>query len=196
MSNSIRLHDMPQCPDGTYVNVTALFRLGIPHINLRALAALADIGLNHNAPKFVAGILRFRIPIAHYVNDEQAYDQDVAALVNNNGKVVLTGASNEENANAAAWALVLYLRKHNMPARMLNFKIQNIVVTFHAGFKINLKRFLQVGAGKVEQTTCFPAAIYTIGEKKIKYPDHCVVLGMFCRCVCVDCRLHMEFSSL
>jgi TATA-box binding protein (TBP) (component of TFIID and TFIIIB) len=163
MLNILKPADRPECPGGRTVNVAAQFTLGLKKLNMKALVLGKDLGLGQNQKKFVASLVRIRNYPPHWWSESETHPnpQDVTALVYHTANVVLTGASNEFMARTAAWLLVHMLRGADLPVRMINFQIENIVAQFRLGFQVNLVDFARDYGAMVDyDPSVFPAAIY------------------------------------
>ena len=61
------------------------------------------------------------------------------ALIFASGKMVCTGAKNEECAKVAAWKFAWIIQKLGNPVQFTQFKIQNIVASCDIGFSVDLE---------------------------------------------------------
>ncbi len=174
--------DRPDYPGGRTVNVAAQFTLcthargsklnpdssngggggsNKKFLNMQKIGLMRDMGFGSNQKRFTASLCRIRVYPPHFGDGPCASPQDVTALVYHTGNVVLTGASNVQMANAAAWNLTYYFSKHGIPVQMRNFKVENIVAKFHTGFYVDLAAFKRARGILVKYNPDqFPAAIY------------------------------------
>lgn len=174
---TLKLDDLPDAPGGTIVNVAGLMNLGLKELNLRSLVLLFGMGLCHSKKRFPAAIGRIRTSAPTFTPHKDV-PQDVTALIFNTSNVILTGAPNEYVARTGAWLLIYMLRKEGIPARMLNFEVENIASKFSLGFKVDLDKFFEhLGAALVTYVPeLFPAALYCENKQKKKKKKHLTVL--------------------
>lgn len=157
-------------------NIVATFSVGQSFVDLQALTMRACF-VEFNASRFAAAVLRL-------------VDPKTTCLIFASGKGVCTGARNEHLAQLAATKYVALLRLAGVPARLCDFKIQNMVSTVHCPFRIDL-----VGFERVEQGFCsyephlFPGLMYRVRSShttpKGQQTENVVVFLVFVSGKCV-----------
>ncbi|KAJ6246161.1 tata box-binding protein-like protein [Anaeramoeba flamelloides] len=100
-------------------------------VNFKTKLDLKDISLRarnaeYNPKRFSALIMRIRDPKA-------------TALIYGNGKLVCTGAANEDLSKKACRKFARILQKLGYSIKFVNFKIENIVATSSVNFRIKLE---------------------------------------------------------
>jgi transcription initiation factor TFIID TATA-box-binding protein len=82
--------------------------------------------------------------------------------------MIVTGAKNLEDSNAAARKYVSIVQKVGFPARFTNFKVQNMTATCDVGFPIRLEGFLYAhSAHATYEPELFPGLIYRMVDPKV-----------------------------
>ncbi|KAL0211088.1 hypothetical protein P9112_009386 [Eukaryota sp. TZLM1-RC] len=125
----------------------------------------------YNPRRFAAAIVRILEPKA-------------TALVFRTGKMVVTGAANEDDCLRAARRFCRILQKVKCPVRFTDFKVENIVGVTNVGFSIDLEA-LHVRHSKFAQyePELFPGLIYRIHEPKV-----CLLIFVTGRVVCTGAK--------
>jgi transcription initiation factor TFIID TATA-box-binding protein len=129
-------------------------------LNLKCELDLRDIALKarnaeYNPRRFAAVIMRIREP-------------KTTALIFASGKMVCTGARNEEDSRKASRQYAKIIRKLGFNVKFTEFKIQNIVGSCDVQFPIRLE-----GLASEHSKFCnyepemFPGLIYRMGNPKI-----------------------------
>ncbi len=100
-------------------------------VNLNCKLNLKNIALHarnaeYNPRRFAAVIMRLRRP-------------KTTALIFSSGKMVCTGAKNEEASKIASRKFARIVQKLGNPIQFSSFKIQNIVGSCDVGFPIDLE---------------------------------------------------------
>lgn len=95
-------------------------------------------------------------------------DPRCTALIFKTGKIVCTGARNENDAHFAARKFARILQKLSYPVKFLDFKIQNIVATVDLRFPIRLENLNQVhGQFSSYEPELFPGLIYRMVKPRV-----------------------------
>ena len=109
----------------------------------------------YNPKRFSAVIMRLRQP-------------KTTGLIFSSGKIVITGAKDEEKCHLAARKFTRVIQKLNFPAKFGNFMVQNVVGTCDVEFPIRLEgiandhqRFSSY------EPELFPGLIYRLAEPKL-----------------------------
>lgn len=91
------------------------------------------------------------------------------ALVFASGKMVVTGAKNEDDCKEAAGKYVAIIRKVGFAqAGFHDFKIQNITATLDVGFPIRLEGLIYAHAAlSTYEPELFPGLIYRMEDPKV-----------------------------
>lgn len=90
------------------------------------------------------------------------------ALVFRSGKIVCTGARNEDMANLGCRKFARIIQKLNYPARFTEFKIQNLVATVDLRFPIKLENLNQMhGQFSSYEPELFPGLIYRMVKPRV-----------------------------
>ncbi|XP_063696716.1 TBP-related factor [Culicoides brevitarsis] len=90
------------------------------------------------------------------------------ALVFRSGKLVCTGARNEEMANLGARKFARIIQKLGFAVKFLDFKIQNLVATVDLRFPIKLENLNQMhGQFSSYEPELFPGLIYRMVKPRV-----------------------------
>lgn len=109
----------------------------------------------YNPQRFQAVIIRIR-------------DPRTTALIFHSGKLIVTGAKNEDDCHTAARKYVGIIQKIGFAAHFRNFRIQNITATCDMGFPIRLEGFLyKHAASSTYEPELFPGLVYRMKEPKV-----------------------------
>lgn len=134
-------------------NIVSTVNLCVP-INLRQMA-LSCKNTEFNPRRLNAIIVRIREP-------------RTTALIFASGKMVCTGAKNEEDSRLASRKFARIVQKLGYDAKFINFKIHNIVASCDLGFNISLEA-LSIGHRDhcSYEAEIFPGLIYHMLKPKI-----------------------------
>lgn len=133
--------------------ISMLCRNCVGTVNLNCALDLALIttrarNAEYNPSRFPAVVLRLAEP-------------KCSALIFRSGKMVVTGAKNEDDTCFAARKIAKVLKKLGFDTRFLNFAIHNIVGTGDVGFPIRLEGIAQEHAAFCSyEPELFPGLIY------------------------------------
>jgi transcription initiation factor TFIID TATA-box-binding protein len=128
--------------------------------NLKCVLDLREIALKaknaeYNPSRFAAVIMRIKEP-------------KTTALIFSSGKMVCTGARNEEESKQASRTYAKIILKLGFPAKFSEFTVQNIVASCDVKFQIRLeglaKEYLKYCSYEPEM---FPGLIFHMGDPKI-----------------------------
>jgi len=123
-------------------------------LNLKTIALHAR-NAEYNPRRFAAVIMRLREP-------------KTTALVFSSGKMVCTGAKNEEQSKTAARKYARIIQKLNFNVQFTNFKIQNIVGSSDVKFPIDLENISQRHHEYCSyEPEIFPGLVYRMMDPKI-----------------------------
>ena len=129
-------------------------------VNLDCKLELKKIALHarnaeYNPKRFAAVIMRIR-------------DPRTTALIFSSGKMVCTGAKDEEKSKLAARKYARVIQKLGFPARFKDFKIQNIVGSCDVKFPIRLEGLVLAHSQfSSYEPELFPGLIYRMFTPKI-----------------------------
>lgn len=129
-------------------------------INLTCRPDLQRIGTHarnaeYNPSRFSAAILRLREP-------------RTTALVFSTGKVILTGAKNEDDAMLAARKVTKVLQKLGDAAKCTSFTLRNMVASGDFGFPVRLEGLAQAHLKSCSyEPELFPGLIYRVEVPKV-----------------------------
>jgi len=112
--------------------------------------------VEYNPQRFKAAILRLLRPQA-------------TALIFSSGKMVVTGAKNEDDALLASKNVRKILHKVGVPTRFTEFKVQNIVGSTDVGFPIRLEGICDGAHHRhsVYEPELFPGLVYRMESPKV-----------------------------
>lgn len=144
----------------TIVNVVSTYNLGGLTLNLRKIAIYErdKIPVKFNPMRFAAATVNL-------TNE----DDKTTALMFGSGNMVHTGAKTEEEARLHAHTLVRFLNTFlDIPARVTDFTITNIVCDFKLGFEVDLSAIKkELGTRAKYNPIKFPACrILSIDDPK------------------------------
>jgi transcription initiation factor TFIID TATA-box-binding protein len=123
-------------------------------LNLREIALRAK-NAEYNPKRFAAVIMRIKEP-------------KTTALIFASGKMVCTGAKNEENSKKAARQYAKIINKLGFQVKFTNFKIQNIVANCSIGFLIKLEKLANAHSRHCSyEPEMFPGLIFRMLKPKI-----------------------------
>lgn len=129
-------------------------------VNLSCPLKLRDIALHarnaeYNPRRFAAVIIRLREP-------------KTTALVFASGKMVCTGAANEQACRTAARKFARMIQKLGAPVCFNSFRIQNVVGSVDVGFPIDLERMSNLNNSFCRyEPEVFPGLIFKVFEPKL-----------------------------
>lgn len=124
------------------------------HPDLMKIATHAR-NVEYNPKRFSAAICRLREPKA-------------TALVFNSGKMVVTGARNEDDSQLAARRIARVVQKLGFAAKFTEFKIQNMVGTADVRFPIRLEGLAdEHGRFSSYEPELFPGLVYRLQKPKV-----------------------------
>ena len=137
----------------TLQNIVSTVNLAAP-LHLRKMALLCR-NSEYNPKRLNALIMRIREP-------------RTTALIFASGKMVCTGARDEEQARLSSRKFARIVQKLGYEVKFLNFKIHNIVASCDLGFNIHLEA-LSIGHRNYcsYEAEIFPGLIYHMVEPKI-----------------------------
>lgn len=136
------------------------FRNVVSTVNLKCKLDLKKIALlarnaEYNPKRFAAIIMRIREP-------------RTTALIFSTGKMVCTGAKNEEDSRLAARKYARIIQKLGFEAVFSDFKIQNMVASCDVKFPIRLEGLaLKHTTFSSYEPEIFPGLIYRMVEPRI-----------------------------
>lgn len=134
-------------------NIVATCSLNCP-LRLKDIALHAR-NAEYNPRRFAAIIMRLREPKA-------------TALVFSSGKIVCTGAQNEELARTASRKIARIIQKLGNPVVFNNFKIHNVVGSVSLNFPIDLDRVMEIQPKFcVYEPESFPGLAYKLAEPRV-----------------------------
>ena len=123
-------------------------------LDLKIIAMQAP-NTEYNPKRFVAVIMRIRKP-------------RTTALLFNSGKMVCTGAKDEDESRIAARKFARIIQKLGFSVKFTNFKIQNMVGSCNLHFKIALKNLFNENILSAHyEPELFPGLMYHIKKPKI-----------------------------
>lgn len=109
----------------------------------------------YNPSRFSGIVMRIREP-------------HTTALLFRSGKMVITGARNEDDSRLAARKYARIIQKLGFPVQFLDFKIQNIVGTCDVRFPIRVEGLNQVhGQFSSYEPELFPGLIYRMVKPRV-----------------------------
>eukprot|EP01033_Poteriospumella_lacustris_P009832 gene9832-7037_t len=109
----------------------------------------------YNPQRFQAVIIRIREP-------------RTTALIFHSGKLIVTGAKDEDACKTAAKKFVGIIQKIGFAAHFGKFKIQNMTGTCDVGFPIRLEGFLYKHASQsTYEPELFPGLVYRMTDPKV-----------------------------
>ncbi|GKD07392.1 TATA-box-binding protein, partial [Tanacetum coccineum] len=130
-------------------------------VNLDCKLDLTKIALKarnteYNPKRFAAVIMRIREP-------------KTTALIFASGRMVCTGAKSEQSSKVAARKYARIIQKLGFPAKLKDFKIQNIVASCDVKFTISLETLKESShkAFTTYEPELFPGLIYRMKQPKI-----------------------------
>ena len=137
----------------TLQNIVSTVNLAVP-LHLRRMALLCR-NSEYNPKRLNALIMRIREP-------------RTTALIFASGKMVCTGAKDEEQARLSSRKFARIVQKLGYDVKFLNFKIHNIVASCDLGFNIHLEA-LSIGHRNYcsYEAEIFPGLVYHMVEPKI-----------------------------
>ncbi|XP_052866565.1 TBP-related factor [Anopheles cruzii] len=95
-------------------------------------------------------------------------DPRCTALVFRSGKIICTGAKNEQEANLGLRKFVRIIQKLGFSVRFLDFKVQNLIATADLRFPIRLENLNQVhGQFSSYEPELFPGLIYRMVKPRV-----------------------------
>uniref|UniRef100_A0A1S4GY00 Transcription initiation factor TFIID TATA-box-binding protein n=2 Tax=Anopheles gambiae TaxID=7165 RepID=A0A1S4GY00_ANOGA len=95
-------------------------------------------------------------------------DPRCTALVFRSGKVICTGAKNEQQAHLGLRKFVRIIQKLGFDVKFLDFKVQNLVATADLRFPIRLENLNQVhGQFSSYEPELFPGLIYRMVKPRV-----------------------------
>ncbi|KAI6661952.1 TATA-box-binding protein-like [Oopsacas minuta] len=152
----------PASPFGTNVSSGIVPQLQniVSTVNLGCKLELKKIALHarnaeYNPKRFAAVIMRIR-------------DPRTTALIFSSGKMVCTGAKDEEKSKLAARKYARVIQKLGFPAKFKDFKIQNIVGSCDVKFPIRLEGLVFAHSQfSSYEPELFPGLIYRMYTPKI-----------------------------
>ena len=91
------------------------------------------------------------------------------ALVFSSGKMIVTGAKNEDDSKEAATKYVAIIKKVGFAmAGLFDFKVQNITATLDVGFPIRLEGLIYAQAAySTYEPELFPGLVYRMEDPKV-----------------------------
>ncbi|KAL7680607.1 putative TATA-box binding protein [Plasmopara halstedii] len=135
------------------MNVVGTVDLKTP-LELKTIALHAR-NAEYNPKRFSAVIMRLR-------------DPKTTALIFGSGKIVITGATSQENCRLAARKFTRVIQKLNFPAKFTEFKVRNVMGTCDVRFPIRLEGLLNDHARfSSYEPELFPGLIYKLVEPKL-----------------------------
>ncbi|KAJ5076223.1 tata box-binding protein-like protein [Anaeramoeba ignava] len=150
-SNKKTTIDPPSLP--TVENVVSTVSLGT-ELDLKDIALHAR-NAEYNPKRFSALIMRIR-------------DPKTTALVFSSGRIVCTGAKDEELSKTAARKYARIIQKIGYNVKFLDFKIQNIVGSCDAHFSISLENLSSSHAQFSNyEPELFPGLVYRMCAPKV-----------------------------
>ncbi|XP_018898248.2 uncharacterized protein [Bemisia tabaci] len=109
----------------------------------------------YNPSRFCGVVMRLREP-------------RTSALVFRSGKMVVTGARDENSANLASRKFARILQKLNFPVKFINYKVHNVVATCDLRFPIRLENLNQLhGQFCNYEPELFPSLIYRMVKPRV-----------------------------
>ena len=148
-------YDLSQSTSGEPIlqNVVATANMQC-HLDLKAIALRAR-NAEYNPKRFAAVIMRIREP-------------KTTALIFSSGKMVVTGAKDENQARNAARKFTRIVQKIDFPVRFTEFKIQNLVASVDVKFPIRLEGLAQKHYQfSSYEPEVFPGLIYRMISPKV-----------------------------
>lgn len=146
-------HDPSQRQTPTLQNIVSTVNLNC-QLDLKTIALHAR-NAEYNPRRFAAVIMRLREP-------------KTTALVFSSGKMVCTGAKNEEQSKTAARKYARIIQKLNFDVQFTGFKIQNIVGSSDVKFPIDLENISNRHNEYCSyEPEIFPGLVYRMMEPKI-----------------------------
>ena len=134
-------------------NVVATANLRVP-LDLKKIATSAR-NAEYNPKRFAAVIMRIR-------------DPKTTALIFSSGKMVVTGAKNEEQARIAARKFTRIIQKIGFEAEFSEFTIQNLVASCDVKFPIRLEGLVLKHFNFASyEPEIFPGLIYRMIKPKV-----------------------------
>ena len=134
-------------------NVVAMFKVGTK-LDLKQIALFAK-NAEYNPKRFAAVIMRIR-------------DPKTTALIFESGKIVVTGAANEDASKRASKKFAKVLVKLGYKARFLDYRIQNIVGSTGVNFPIRLENMAADNAMfSSYEPELFPGLIFRMSKPKV-----------------------------
>ena len=123
-------------------------------LDLKTIAMQAP-NTEYNPKRFVAVIMRIKKP-------------RTTALLFNSGKMVFTGAKDEDESRIAARKFARIIQKLGFPVKFTNFKIQNIVGSCNLHFKISLKKIFNENRLSTHyESELFPGLVFKLKNPKL-----------------------------
>jgi transcription initiation factor TFIID TATA-box-binding protein len=117
--------------------------------------ALQARNAEYNPRRFSALIMRIKEP-------------KTTALIFASGKMVCTGAKNEEQAKLAARKFARIIQKLGFPIQFMDFKIQNVVGSCDVQFPVKLETLATMySLFTTYEPEIFPGLIYRMKEPKV-----------------------------
>eukprot|EP00347_Sterkiella_histriomuscorum_P015999 403354886 len=139
--------------DPTLQNIVATCNFGCK-LDLRQIALNAR-NCEYNPKRFAAAIMRIREP-------------KTTALIFQSGKMVCTGAKDEEKSRTACKQYAKAVRKIGFNVQMKEFKIQNVVASHDCGFPISLEGLSnEHDKFSTYEPELFPGLIYRMASPKL-----------------------------
>ena len=134
-------------------NVVSTINLDIK-LDLKTITLQAP-NTEYNPKRFVAVIIRIKKP-------------RTTALLFNSGKMVCTGAKDEDESRIASRKFARIIQKLGFPVKFTNFKIQNMVGSCNLHFKISLKNFFNENRLSTHyESELFPGLVFKIKNLKL-----------------------------
>ncbi len=125
-------------------------------LNLKQIALQAR-NAEYNPRRFAAVVMRLKVP-------------KTTALVFASGKMVCTGAKNEESSKVASRKFARIIQKLGNPVSFTQFKIQNVVGSCDIGFPIDLEHIGQKYSEFCSyEPEVFPGLIFRMLEPKLVF---------------------------
>ncbi|XP_049537827.1 TBP-related factor [Anopheles darlingi] len=95
-------------------------------------------------------------------------DPRCTALIFRSGKIICTGAKNEQEANLGMRKFVRIIQKLGFDVKFLGFKVQNMIATADLRFPIRLENLNQVhGQFSSYEPELFPGLIYRMVKPRV-----------------------------
>lgn len=154
-ANDTKVLKMETLPGFKIQNIIATADLRC-HLNLKTIALHAK-NAEYNPKRFTAVIIRI-------------HDPRTTTLVFSTGKLVITGARDEESSLIAARKITRIIHKIGFPTTLSYFKIQNMVGTWDVQFLIRVEGLNADHDGfSSYEPELFPGLIYNMIQPKVTF---------------------------